>query len=80
MAQDIEKTVKDTARDFQFFSMAYDETTDITNTAQLAVFVHGITAEFDIREEMLSLQAMALRICLSKLFWLSTNLSCSLTS
>uniref|UniRef100_UPI00358F8063 general transcription factor II-I repeat domain-containing protein 2A-like n=1 Tax=Myxine glutinosa TaxID=7769 RepID=UPI00358F8063 len=47
----------DTARDFQFFSLACDETTDITNTAQLAIFV-GITAEFDTREELLSLQAM----------------------
>uniref|UniRef100_UPI0035901BC1 general transcription factor II-I repeat domain-containing protein 2-like n=1 Tax=Myxine glutinosa TaxID=7769 RepID=UPI0035901BC1 len=58
MAQDIEKTLKDTARDFQFFSLACDETTDITNTAQLAIFVRGITAEFDTREELLSLQAM----------------------
>jgi len=58
MAQDIEKTLKDTARDFQFFSLACDETTDITNTAQLAIFVRGITAEFDTSEELLSLQAM----------------------
>ena len=40
-SQDIEKTLKDAARDFQFFSLACDETTDITNTAQLAVFVVG---------------------------------------
>lgn len=58
LAQDIEKTLKDSAGDFQFFSLACDETTDITNTAQLAVFVRGITAEFDIREELLSLEAM----------------------
>lgn len=47
MAQDIEKTLKDIARDFQFFSLACNETTAITNTAQLAIFVRGITAEFD---------------------------------
>uniref|UniRef100_A0A5S6QHL4 Dimer_Tnp_hAT domain-containing protein n=1 Tax=Trichuris muris TaxID=70415 RepID=A0A5S6QHL4_TRIMR len=58
LAQDIEKTMKDSARDFQFFSLACDDTTDITNTAQLAVFIRGITAEFDTREELLSLEAM----------------------
>lgn len=35
-----------------------DETTDITNTAQLAIFVRGITAEFGTSEELLSIQAM----------------------
>ncbi|KAK0156211.1 General transcription factor II-I repeat domain-containing protein 2 [Merluccius polli] len=58
MAQDIEKTLKDTARDFEYFSLACDETTDITNTAQFAIFVRGITAEFETKEELLSLQAM----------------------
>lgn len=58
LAQDIEKTLKDSAGDFQFFSLACDETTDITNTAQLAIFIRGITAEFDTREELLSLEAM----------------------
>ena len=57
MAQDIERSLKDAVREFQFFSLACDETTDITNTAQLAIFVRGIT-DFEIREELLSLQAM----------------------
>ena len=38
--------------------MAIDESTDITSTAQLAVFVRGIDQEFNITEEMLCLQAM----------------------
>ena len=58
MAVNIEKTLKDTTQNFEFFSLACDETTDITNTAQLAIFVRGITAEFDSTEELLSLQAM----------------------
>lgn len=58
LAQDIKNTLKGSAEDFQFFSLACDETTDITNTAQLAVFVRGINAEFDTREELLSLEAM----------------------
>ncbi|KAK1333566.1 LOW QUALITY PROTEIN: hypothetical protein QTO34_005951, partial [Cnephaeus nilssonii] len=55
LAQDIETTLKNSAGDFQFFSWL---TMDITNTAQLAIFVRGITAEFDTREELLSLEAM----------------------
>ena len=58
MAQDIEKTLKNTARDFEYFSLACDETTDITHTAQLAIFLRGITSEFETKEELLSLQAM----------------------
>ncbi|KAK1342071.1 hypothetical protein QTO34_016824 [Cnephaeus nilssonii] len=56
LAQDTAKTLKDSA-DFQFFSLACDETTDITKTAHLAVFVRGITAELDTQEELLSPEA-----------------------
>uniref|UniRef100_A0A9J7YT13 SPIN-DOC-like zinc-finger domain-containing protein n=1 Tax=Cyprinus carpio carpio TaxID=630221 RepID=A0A9J7YT13_CYPCA len=49
----IETTLNDTAKKFIFFSLACDETTDLTNTAQLAIFVRGITAEFET-----TLQAM----------------------
>ena len=38
--------------------MAIDESTDITSTAQLAVFVRGIDQECNITEEILGLQAM----------------------
>lgn len=58
LAQHTEKTMTDTASNFEYFSLACDETTDITNTAQLAAFVRGITAEFDTKEELLSLRAM----------------------
>jgi hypothetical protein len=39
-------------------ALACDETTNTTNTAQFAIFVRGITADFDTREELLSLEAM----------------------
>lgn len=35
-----------------------DETADITNTAQLAIFVRGITSEFITTEDLLSQQSM----------------------
>ena len=56
LSQDIEKTRNDSAKSLKLFSLACDETTDITNTALFA-FLCGITAEFDTRE-LLSLEAM----------------------
>ncbi|KAL6465184.1 hypothetical protein MHYP_G00253170 [Metynnis hypsauchen] len=58
MAQDIEKSLKDSVKDFEFCSLALDETTDITNTSQLAIFVRGIMADFNTREDLLSLVGM----------------------
>ncbi|GLV40928.1 hypothetical protein CBL_08502 [Carabus blaptoides fortunei] len=45
LAQDIKNTLKGSAEDFHFFFLACDETTDITNTAQLAVFKLELTFE-----------------------------------
>lgn len=58
LAQDIEKILKDSAGDFQFFSLGCDATTDITNTAQRAIIICGITAELDAGEELPSLRAV----------------------
>ena len=39
----------------QFCSLALDESTDASDTAQLDVFIRGIDCEFTITEELLSL-------------------------
>ena len=41
--------------EFQYFSVAVDESTDTKDTAQLAVFVRGINSDFDICEEFVQL-------------------------
>ena len=58
LATNIESTLKELTSKFVYYSLAIDESTDITSTAQLAVFVRGIDQEFNITEEMLGLQAM----------------------
>ena len=58
LATNIEMGLKELASKFKYFSLAIDESTDVTNTAQLAVFVRGIDDDFNITEEMLGLQAM----------------------
>ena len=58
MGDNIEKTLKDKAQDFKFFALALDATTDITNTAQLAIFIREVTSDFKIQEDLLSLESM----------------------
>lgn len=41
-----------------FYSIALDESTDMSHTAQLAVFIRGVSEDFEITEELLGLQPM----------------------
>ncbi|KAL4153128.1 hypothetical protein QTP88_000961 [Uroleucon formosanum] len=78
------------ARDFKYFSLALDESTDITDTAQLLIIIRGIDINFNVTEELASLKSMHNRttgadmfekvdLCLQdlKLDW--KNLSCITT-
>ncbi|XP_068217891.1 general transcription factor II-I repeat domain-containing protein 2A-like [Palaemon carinicauda] len=43
---------------FSLYSLALDESCDIANTAQLAVYIRGVDNEYNVTEEMASLQSM----------------------
>ena len=58
VAGDIENTLKICASKFIFFSIAADESTDMTDTAQLSIFIRGIDDDFKITEEMVTLFPM----------------------
>ena len=47
-----------TCSELQYFSIAVDESTDSSDTAQLAVFVRGVTSTFHIFEEFIQLIPM----------------------
>ena len=58
MGQDIEDNLKKRAEKFVNFSLCLDETTHIKNTVQLAIFFRGVTSDFQIDENLLSLESM----------------------
>ena len=49
---------KDCFEDLQFFLIAIDESTDTTDTAQLAVFVSGVSGGFHVVEHFVQLLPM----------------------
>ena len=58
MACHLEAALAENINKFSHFSLALDESTDINDTAQLAVFIRGVTDDFEVREELLDLSSM----------------------
>ena len=46
--------LRDASKDFLWYSLALDESTDVQDTAQLLVFKRGINTHFELTEELLS--------------------------
>ncbi|KAK6313559.1 hypothetical protein J4Q44_G00169060 [Coregonus suidteri] len=45
-------------KEFDLFSLALDESTDVQDTAQLLIFIRGVSANFEICEELAALQSL----------------------
>jgi hypothetical protein len=58
MADDIKKNLKEKFDRLEEFSIALDDSTDASDTAQLAIFIRGVDADFNITEELLALQPL----------------------
>ena len=59
LAENIQETLKERINNCATYSLALDECTDISDTAQLAVFVRGVTDTFEITEEFLDMASMS---------------------
>ena len=58
IAENLELQLRDRARHFDFFSLALDESCDIRDTAQLLVFLRGITSDFKVTQELAAVRSM----------------------
>ena len=58
MSENLKASLEDCFKTLQFFSITIDKSMDATNTAQLAVFVHGVNEDFHVLEEFVELIPM----------------------
>ncbi|KAK2833783.1 hypothetical protein Q5P01_017672 [Channa striata] len=58
LSSDIYDQLCEKAKCFSVYSVALDETTDITDTAQLAIYVRGVDDNFEVMEELLTVLPM----------------------
>ncbi|PNF32668.1 hypothetical protein B7P43_G13122 [Cryptotermes secundus] len=58
IGSDITNQLINKANDFEWFSLALDESTDITDTAQLLLFIRGVNADFEVTEELASMNSL----------------------
>lgn len=58
ISQSVEEKLVALCSSFVFFSIALDESTDASDTAQVAFFIRGVNNEFQITEELASLVSL----------------------
>ena len=58
LGADIKSSLVKQCSKLETFSLAIDESTDVIDLGQLAVFVRGVDSDFNVTEEVLGLQAM----------------------
>jgi hypothetical protein len=55
LATSVEETLKCRATNFEFYSLALDDSCDAGDNAQLAIFLRGLHKDFNITEELVDL-------------------------
>ena len=58
LAANVEKQLLVMAKNFETFSIALDESTDVSGTAQCAVFIRGVDCSLNATEEFLELTSL----------------------
>jgi hypothetical protein len=58
ISNNLHEQLKMKAREFCYYSLAMDESTDINDTAQLLIFIRGIDDNFEITEELAGMCSM----------------------
>lgn len=55
MSKDICNQLKNVFKNFLYFSVALDESLDISDMPQFCIFIRGVTYKFEVYEELLGL-------------------------
>lgn len=58
LAKNLQDTMREEVKSFVAYSMAADESTDINNTTQLAIFIHDVEENFDVTKGLLGRMPM----------------------
>lgn len=58
LSTDVDRQLKDAVNKFEWFSLALDESTDVTDSAQVLMFVRGVNKDFEVTEELLDVLTM----------------------
>ena len=58
LGQNLRDQLDEKIKSFVSFSLALDESTDVIDTAQLAVFIRGVDRSFEVTEQLLALRSM----------------------
>ena len=65
MSSSFQKKVK---QESSLFSLAVDESTDITDSAQLLIFIRSLSSDFKLTEDLLSMETLSSRTCGEDIF------------
>ena len=58
LSSDIKRQLGVRVKEFDFFSLACDKSTDASDTAQLLIFLRGVDNDMKVTEELLDLQSL----------------------
>lgn len=58
LGQNLRDQLDEKIKSFVSFSLALDESTDVIDTAQLAVFIRGVDRSLEVTEQLLALRSM----------------------
>ena len=58
LSENVQQQLSEKAAHFVAYSVAIDESTDVRNTAQLAIFIRGVDSDMKIIEELMEIVPM----------------------